>query len=499
MKNKMRKSGFVKSTILNWLGFGLTDVAQWSNYYGVESNAGVTINEQKAYGLSAYVACVRLISQTIATLPLGIYKDGDNGRVEVKNDPRYRILGQRPNADMTAKTFWECMLSSAMTSGNGFAEKLMIGDRLVGLEFLPHTRVTWRELSTGELIFTYVDCHGRRRDIPRNMIFHLPGFATCGRFGMSVIQYGREVLGASVAANDAANSTFKNGLMPTTFFKFPNWLTPKQRDEFKDNVEGIKGSLNAGKQPLLEGGMDVGAVGINPQDAQLLQSRAFNIEEICRWFGVPPSMIGQTDKASSWASSAESLNLWFLQYALRPWLKGIEQAIWFDLFSPAEQADLYAEFGVEGLLRADTAGRTSFYSTALQNGWMSRDEVRKLENFGPIPGGDVFTAQSNLVQLLSLDVSKDTSASDTPDAIDNAVVTSGAADVQQTALNGAQVTALQEIVLAVTAGNLPIASAAGLIAAAFPLLSQSDIDAILNPLTGFKPVAQEPVNGTQGF
>ena len=156
--------------------------------------------------------------------------------------------------------------------------------------------------------------------------------------------------------------------------------------------------------------MEAGEIGINPADAQLLESRAFSIEEVCRWFGVPPSMIGATDKASSWASSSEQLNLWFLQYGLRPWLKRIEQAIWDSLLSPVEQMRYYAEFTVDGLLRADTTARTNFYSTALQNGWMSRNEVRRLENLPAIDGGNIYTAQTNLAPLAMLGAGNESQA-----------------------------------------------------------------------------------------
>ena len=150
------------------------------------------------------------------------------------------------------------------------------------------------------------------------------------------------------------NSTFKNGLLPTTYFSLERVLRPEQREEFREGLQGLSGSLNAGKAPLLEGGMKAETIGINPVDAQLLESRNFSVEEVCRWFGVPPSMVGGGDKASSWASSSESLNLWFLQYGLRPILKRIEMAIWDQLITPAEQVQLYAEFSVEGLLRDKT-------------------------------------------------------------------------------------------------------------------------------------------------
>ena len=399
MSNKARKPGRIKSAVLNWLGFGLTDTEHWATLYGRDAASGVLVTPDNAMKLSAVLGCVRLLAQTVATLPVGVYIRTKTGREYDERHPLNRVIAMKPAAGMTAVGFWECVISSALLRGNGFAEKLRSGNRIVGLDFLHPDRLTWRKLSSGGYVFLYTEDFGKVREIDQADVFHVPGFMTCGPFGMSAIKYGAEVIGSVIAANNAANSTFKNGLLPTTYFKWDRLLKPEQRTEFRENLKELSGALNAGKSPLLEAGMDVGMVGINPADAQLLESRAFGIEEICRWFGVPPSMIGHTDKASSWASSAEQINIWFLQYGLRPWLKRIESAIWDQLLSPTEQASHYAEFSVEGLLRADTTARASFYSTSLQNGWMSRNEVRQLENLPPVPGGDIYTAQSNLLPL----------------------------------------------------------------------------------------------------
>lgn len=401
MKDKAKKPGRLKSAIVGWLGLG--SMTQWADFHGRESKAGITVTSEKALTLASVWACTRLVSQTIATLPIGLYeRNADGSRKLADSMAIARLIHSKPNADMTAVTFWESIIGAALLHGNGFGEKRRIGTRIVAIDLLITERLSWRRLESGAFLFTYTDDSGKKRDITEDNIFHIPGFTLHGRFGMSVIRYGTEVIGSALAANEAASSTFKNGLMPTTFFKMEHTVKREQRAEFKESMKEISGSLNAGKSPLLEGGMDVGQVGINPADAQLLESRVFSIEEVCRWFGVPPSMIGATDKASSWASSSESLNLWFLQYGLRPWLKRIEQAIWDQLLSPVEQMKYYAEFSVEGLLRADTAARTSFYSTALQNGWMSRNEVRILENLPPVNGGEIYTAQSNLLPLEKL-------------------------------------------------------------------------------------------------
>jgi HK97 family phage portal protein len=309
------------------------------------------------------------------------------------------LLSVRPNADQTPTVYWEGMVAAALLSGNAFAEKRTVGGRVVSLVPLHPERVAWRRSPAGSYVFDYIDDDGRPREIPETNVFHLPGFTLQSRWGMSAIRYGMEMYGAALAANGAAARTFKSGLLPTVYYSMDRVLTKEQRTQFRENLRELTGAMNAGKSPLLEGGMKAGTIGINPSDAQLLESRSFSIEEICRWFGVPAVMLSAGDKASSWASSAESLNRWFLQYGLRPLLKRIEQEIAKSLFTAEEALRYYAEFAVEGLLRADTAGRSAFYSTALQNGYMSRNEVRRLENLPPIDGGDVYTVQVNLMPL----------------------------------------------------------------------------------------------------
>lgn len=400
LRNKAGLPARLKSYLRGWFGVGSDDGQDGGPVDRGMSDSGACVTPRTALSLAAVWACTRLLSQTIATLPLGLFERVPGESPRPADDlPIARLLSIRPNADMTAVVFWESIIGQALLLGNGFGEKKYLGNRLVAIELLSASRLTWRRLAGGALQFTYIDKTGTTRQIREQDIFHVPGFTLWGKFGMSVIRYGAQVFGAAISTNQAANSTFKNGLLATTFFKMERILNKEQRNEFRTNLETIRGSLNAGKQPLLEGGMDVGELGINPDDAQLLESRAFSTEEVCRWFGVPPSMIGSTDKASSWASSSEQLNLWFLKYTLRPWLKRIEQAVWMQLLTPAEQARYFAEFQVEGLLRADTTARANFYASALQNGYMNRDTVARLENLPKPTGGDVYTVQSNLVPV----------------------------------------------------------------------------------------------------
>ena len=174
----------------------------------------------------------------------------------------------------------------------------------------------------------------------------------------------------------------------------------EQREDFRTGLEAIRGALNAGKSPLLEGGMKAETIGIPPKDAQLLESRAFSVEEVCRWFGVDPSMVGHGNAVSNWGTGLEQKMIAFLTFTLRPWLTRIEQAINSNLLTPAERTKYYAEFSIEGLLRADSAGRSAFYSTMVNNGIFTRDEVRQRENL-PTMGGNanVLTVQSAMIPI----------------------------------------------------------------------------------------------------
>lgn len=399
MKNSQKKPGKLKAALLNWLGvpIGLTDEAFWASF--ATNVAGQTVCEGSVLKLSAVWACARIIAETISTLPLGLYQKTAEGRVALVNDPLYDIIHSSPNADSTAVVFWEAMIVAMLLRGNGCAEKRRIGQRLVALEFLVPSRLTVTCGSNNQRIFRYTERNGTQRVIPERDIFRIPGFTINGDWGLSAIEYGSQVFGSALAASQAANSTFEKGLAPTVAFKMERILTKEQRDEFRENLKLISGALNAGESPLLEGGMDAKTIGINPKDAQLLESRAFSVEEICRWFRVPPFMVGHSEKSTSWGTGIEQQMIGFLTFTLRPWLTRIEQAINKDLV-PQTAQNIYAEFSIEGLLRADSAGRAAYFSNMANNGVMTRDEIREKENL-PRKGGnaDVLTVQSAMIPL----------------------------------------------------------------------------------------------------
>src|SRR5690606_23470109 len=199
--------------------------------------------------LSAVWACTRLVSQTIATLPIGLYERKADGSRAPADVPAAQLIRLKPNTDTTAVAFWESIIVHAALHGNGFAEKKRLGGRLVSLELLDSSRLTWRKLDSGRYEFQYTDDNGKVRVIPEADIFHVPGFTMHGRFGMSVIKYGAEAFGSALAANTAASSVFKNGMHSKVYFKIDRTIQDKQRDEFRESMEKVSGAFNAGKAP----------------------------------------------------------------------------------------------------------------------------------------------------------------------------------------------------------------------------------------------------------
>ena len=397
MKPRQHKPGKIRAAILSWFGLSGTysDGANAAN-----SASGIVVTPEKMLSISAVWACARLISETIATLPLSMYEKTSTGKRVASQHPLHMIIHDQPNADTTAAVHWESTVAAMLLRGAARAEKLMVGNRLVGLAFLAPDRLNCERGSNGTRIWRYTEETGRQRQIPDSRIWTIPGFSLDGKNGVSVIQYGANVFGAALAADAAASSTFEKGLMPTTYFKYPKVLKKEQRDDARTAIKAISGAVNAGDPAILEADMDVGTIGINPNDAQLLESRGFSVEEVCRWFRVPPFMVGHSEKSTSWGTGIEQQMIGFLTFTLGPWLRRIEQSISKDLLSPAERLRYYPKFSVEGLLRADSAGRSAFYSAMVNNGILTRDEVRELEDREPMGGNAaVLTVQTALAPL----------------------------------------------------------------------------------------------------
>lgn len=380
-----------------------TDPELYRGYTNADLPTGVTVTPYTIMQLDAVWSCVRLIAETIATLPLGIYERTVSGKKRyAETHSLHFIIHDQPNLDSTAAVFWEAMVSAMLLRGCGRAEKMYVGEKLVGLLFLDPARLLRQVDADGRIHWMYTrnPYTTLTREIPAAKIWTVPGFTLNGLDGVSVVSYGAQVFAGAMAAERAALKTFSNGMLQTVYYKVAAFLKKLQRDEFTENVLG---KVERGETPLLEGGTDVGTIGIKPEDAQLLQSRGYSVEAICRWFRVPPWMVGHTEKSTSWGTGIEQQMIGFLTFTLMPWLRRIEQAIRKDLLSNGDKSRFYAKFSVEGLLRADSAARAAFYGIMVDKGILTRDEVRELEEREPMGGNAaVLTVQSAMITLDAL-------------------------------------------------------------------------------------------------
>jgi HK97 family phage portal protein len=394
---------FTKAVSTIARGLGLQDPRLYQYFGGGETDAGENVSVDSSLQIGTVWACVRLISQTIATLPLHVFQTDRTGHGVIAPDhPLYRLLHDKPNADMTSVEFWEAVVAHILLWGNAFIGITRFGARIVALTPMRPDRVIVRREPDGALSYTYTWA-GKSETYPEDEVLHIKGFSLDGYMGLSPIAMARQSLGAARAAERASASVFRNGMRPSGLLKAPDYLTAPQREDAKAILENFKGSINTGKVPLIEGGWDFQPMVIPPNDAQMLETRAFNVEELCRWFDVPPVMIGHMDKQSSWGTGVEQIMLHFYTSCLRAHLERIEQAIKGSLITPDDmKRGVYAEFSIEGLLRADSAGRASYYSTMVQNGMLTRNEARAYENLPRMPGGDDLTVQSNLIPVSDL-------------------------------------------------------------------------------------------------
>ncbi len=376
------------------------DVAGWYPD-GHQSDAGEVITEPGVLAISSVWACVNLLAGTIATIPLMVYRTNSKGeRTLARNHPLFRILHDAPNYDQTAVDFWEFTCASVELWGNAYARITRQNGEITGLVPIRPDIISVRRLENGTLEYRWSKDGKQFVETDQTML-HIRGFGGDPLGGMSTLHFGRHAFGLARAIDKAAAGTFGNGLLSQVALTFDRWLTAEQRETAETKlVEKYVGAKNAGRPIILEGGTKAEALSIKPEDAQMLESRGFSVEEICRFFGVPPFMVGHTSKSTSWGTGLEQQTLGFQKFTLRRRLKRIEQACEKQLLTPEERArGLTIEFNLEGLLRGDSAARASFYQSALTNGWMTINEVRALENMPGVEGGDVPRMQMQNVPI----------------------------------------------------------------------------------------------------
>lgn len=352
-----------------------------------------TVTATSALALSAVWACRNLICGTIATMPCSVYRTSGEARVEAREHPLWRVLHDSPNYDQTAVDFWDFLSSSIELRGNGYARVLRERGAVVGLVPIYPDIVSVRRLKSGAIEYRWTD-EGRQHVCLDTEMLHVRGPGGNPLGGMSTLAFGGRTFGLARSADQAAAGVFENGLRPSGVMQFKDWLSPQNRAVAEEKL-GAKfvGAVNAGKPMFLEGGAEWRPLTINPEDAQMLESRSFSVEEICRFFGVPPFMVGHTEKSTSWGTGIEQQTLAFQKFTLRARLKRIEQAVAKQLLTAEDRASgVVIEFNLEGLLRGDSKARADYFKAALGTtqvpGWMVRNEVRRIENLPPVDGWD---------------------------------------------------------------------------------------------------------------
>lgn len=351
-------------------------------------------------GIATAWACVNLLAGTIASLPLVVYRTINGERTVDKSHALYRLLHDSPNYDQTAVDFWEFMQGSIELHGNGYAEKSMFGDRIAALTPVRPDLVQVKRLQSGALEYSWT-VNGVRSVVPQDRMLHIRGSGGGPLGGASTLSVCRATFSSALSVETASRSMFRNGVRPSGILSIDKALSGDQRKIAEAALqEKFAGAMNEGRPMLLDNGMKWEQLSINPEDAQMLETRRFSVEEICRVFGVPPHMVGHTENSTSWGTGLEQQTLGFQKFTLRRRLKRIEQALEKQLLSTADRAaGVTIEFNLEGLLRADSVARANFYKEMTGIGVMTINEVRALENMPPVEGGDVPRMQMQNVPI----------------------------------------------------------------------------------------------------
>ena len=373
----------------------IDDPRYWPNIFaklfGFETVAGVTISPDNAMQLSAVYACVRVIAETIASLPLMIYQHTKDGGKEAKpKHPLYPILHNAPNSLQTSFEHREMYMGQTLLRGNAYDYiSRDRADRILELIPLDPSKITiWIE--KGKKKFEYKPQNEKEKWFAQNEVWHKKGLSLDGYVGISPIEKAKEVFGLSKAQEEYGARFFRNNARPSGILKTPAILKTEQQEKLKESWQDAFTDENQQKVALMMGDLSWEQVSLSNEDSQFLESRTFQIEEIARIFRVPSILIGHPDKTMTYAS-AEQFMLSFVVHTIRPWLVRLEQSMNQSLLSESDRKKgIFIEHKVEGLLRGDIKSRYEAYAIARQNTWMNANEIRRLENMNPREGGDIY-------------------------------------------------------------------------------------------------------------
>jgi len=372
------------------------------------STSGKAVTERSAMQMTAVYCCVRILAEAIAGLPIHMYRyKADGGKEKALDHPLYLLLHDEPNPEMSSFVFRETLMTHLLLWGNAYAQIIRNGrGEIIALYPLMPNKMTVDRDANGQLYYTYQHSTDEAKTMKTNTVvlkpsdvLHIPGLGFDGLVGYSPIAMAKNAIGMAIACEEYGAKFFANGAAPGGVLEHPGTIKDptKVREAWQSQFGG---SGNANKIAVLEEGMKYTPIGISPEQAQFLETRKFQIDEIARIFRVPPHMVGDLEKSSF--SNIEQQSLEFVKYTLDPWVARWEQSIMRTLLSPEEKKRYFVKFNVDGLLRGDYQSRMNGYAVGRQNGWMSANDIRELENLDRIPtedGGDLYLINGNMLPL----------------------------------------------------------------------------------------------------
>lgn len=378
------------------------------SFYMGGSSAGKNVNERSAMQMTAVYSCVRILAEAVAGLPLHLYRyKEDGGKERAIDNNLYHLLHNEPNKEMSSFIFRETLMTHLLLWGNAYAQIIRNGKgEVVALYPLMPNKMQVDRDENGELYYIYTRSSDEAKTMegvtvyltPRDVL-HIPGLGFDGLVGYSPIAMAKNAIGLAIATEEYGAKFFANGAAPSGVLEHPG--TIKDPSRLRENWNStFGGSANSGKVAVLEEGMKYTPISISPEQAQFLETRKFQIDEIARIFRVPPHMVGDLEKSSF--SNIEQQSLEFVKYTLDPWVIRWEQSLSRALLNEDEKRKYFFKFNLEGLLRGDYESRMSGYAVARQNGWMSANDIRELENMDKIlaeDGGDLYLINGNMLPL----------------------------------------------------------------------------------------------------
>lgn len=366
---------------------------------GYANAAKVAISDDRALQIAAVFRCIRIIAETCATLPLITYKKTATGREPTEDHWLAKLLAA-PNETQTGDEWRESVIAQIAGWGNAYGQivRQSMG-RPVELWNYKTDRMKVERRENRTLQYTYPDIMGVPKELKTQDVLHMRGFSVDGVMGVSPLGVARETLGLAVGAENYAASFFASGGRPSGILSTDRLLQPEQREKLAQQFGGLAEGGTEKRLWVLEAALKYEPISVSPEDMQMLQTRAFQIADIARFFGVPLFLLMETEKSTSWGSGIEQQNLAFLTYTLMPYLSRLENSINRFLIPENERGKVFVEHDPSPLLKADSTARANFYAQMVQNGLMTRNEVRGRENLMPKDGGDMLTAQVNLTPL----------------------------------------------------------------------------------------------------